>query len=59
MGTGVWNTLQRNGELITSRTDGTTRLEVARILVRDPAKARNTTSEVPVELFTTDWKALV
>ncbi len=59
VGSGVWNTLQRNGELITSRTDGTTRLEVARILVRDPAKARNTTSEVPVELFTTDWKALV
>lgn len=59
VGSGVWNTLQRNGELITSRTDGTTRLEVARILVRDPAKARNTTGEVPAELFTTDWKALV
>lgn len=59
VGSGVWNTLQRNGELITSRTDGTTRLKVARILVRDPAKARNTTGEVPAELFTTDWKALV
>jgi len=59
VGSGVWNTLQRNGELITSRTDGSTHLEVARILVRDPAKARNTTGAVPAELFTTDWKALV
>lgn len=59
VGSGVWNTLQRNGELITSRTDGSTRLEVARILVRDPAKARNTVTEVPAGLFTTDWKQLV
>ena len=59
VGSGVWNTLQRNGELITSRTDGTTRLEVARILVRDLTKARNTTGEVPSELFTTDWKTLI
>ena len=59
VGSGVWNTLERNGELITDRTDGTTRLEVSRILVRDLAKARNTTGEVPAELFTTDWKALV
>lgn len=59
VGSGVWNTLQRNGELITGRTGGDVRLHVAKILVRDPAKARATTGEVPAELFTTDWKKLV
>ncbi len=59
VGSGVWNTLESNGELITNRTDGSTRLEIARILVRDLAKARNTTGEVPSELFTTDWKTLI
>jgi homoserine dehydrogenase len=55
----VWNTLARNGSLINSRTGGGITLAVARILVRDPAKSRATTGEVPAELFTTDWRALV
>ncbi len=59
MGSGVWNTLQRNGSLITDRSGGKFRLEVEKILVRDPAKARSTTGNVPPEKFTTDWKALV
>ncbi len=59
VGSGVWNTLQRNGELITDRTGGGIRLNIAKILVRDLAKARANTGEVPSELFTTDWPALV
>lgn len=59
VGSGVWNTLQRNGDLITDRSDGNVRLEVEKILVRDLAKARATTGDVPQDKFTTDWKALV
>ncbi len=59
VGSGVWNTLQRNGELITDRTGGGIRLNIAKILVRDLAKARANTGDVPSELFTTDWRALV
>ena len=43
VGSGVWNTLERNGELITGRTGGGVRLHVAKILVRDLAKTRATT----------------
>ncbi len=59
VGSGVWNTLERNGELITGRTGGGVRLHIAKILVRDLAKTRASTGEVPAELFTTDWRALV
>ena len=59
VGSGVWNTLERNGELITGRTGGGVRLHISKILVRDPAKARATKNEAPADLFTTDWKALV
>jgi homoserine dehydrogenase len=59
VGSGVWNTLQRNGELITDRTGGGISLHIAKILVRDPAKARANTGEVPAEIFTTNWKTLV
>lgn len=59
VGSGVWNTLQRNGELITGRTGGGVTLHVAKILVRDLSKARVTTGNVPSEIFTTDWKSLV
>ncbi len=59
VGSGVWNTLLRNGELITGRTGGQIALQIAKILVRDPAKVRATTSEVPPAMFTTDWRSLV
>ena len=59
VGSGVWNTLERNGDLITGRTGGRIALHIAKILVRDPAKARATTSEVPADVFTTEWRALV
>jgi homoserine dehydrogenase len=59
VGSGVWNTLERNGDLITGRTGGGVTLHVAKILVRDPAKARAATGEVPAEMFTTNWRELV
>jgi homoserine dehydrogenase len=59
VGSGVWNTLERNGTLITRRTGGDVDLHIAKILVRDPAKTRATTGEVPVGLFTTDWRVLI
>jgi len=59
VGSGVWNTLQRNGELIADRTGGGVTLHIAKILVRDLSKARATTGDVPAEIFTTDWQALV
>ena len=59
VGSGVWNTLERNGHLITARTGGGISLHVARILVRDLAKNRATVSDVPLEIFTTDWRELV
>jgi len=59
VGSGVWNTLERNGDLITDRTGGSVSLRIARILVRDPAKARTATGTVPAEILTTDWRVLV
>ncbi|MES2997279.1 MAG: homoserine dehydrogenase [Verrucomicrobiota bacterium] len=59
VGSGVWNTLARNGDLITERTGGNVKLHVAKILVRDPAKTRATSSDVPAEIITTDRTALV
>ena len=59
VGSGVWNTLQRNGDLITGRTGGGVTLHIAKILVRDLAKSRAITGDVAAETFTTDWRALV
>lgn len=59
VGSGVWNTLQRNGELITGRTGGDVSLHIAKILVRDLTKARATNGDTPNDQFTTDWKELV
>lgn len=59
VGSGVWNTLERNGDLITGRTGGEISLHIARILVRDPAKSRAITREVPAGVFTTEWRDLV
>jgi homoserine dehydrogenase len=59
VGSGVWNTLHRNGKLISERTGGGVSLQIVKILVRDLAKTRATTAEVPAEILTTDWQALV
>jgi homoserine dehydrogenase len=59
VGSGVWNTLQRNHGLIHDRTSGGVSLHIARILVRDLAKVRDTTGEVPPALLTTDWRQVI
>ncbi|HCL97058.1 MAG TPA: homoserine dehydrogenase [Verrucomicrobiales bacterium] len=55
VGTGVWETLERNGELITSRSE--VRAAVKRIAVRDISKPR--LKSVPTDLFTPDWEQVV
>lgn len=55
VGTGVWETLVRNFDLISKRTG--VQVEIKRIAVRDPNKSR--LAEVPLEKFTTDWLEVV
>ena len=50
VGTGVWETFERNAELISSRSN--VRVEIMRIAVRDINKTRP--EGVPSERFTTD-----
>jgi homoserine dehydrogenase len=59
VGSGVWNTLERTGTLITERTCGAVALHIAKILVRDVAKVRASTSAVDPALLTTDWRQLI
>jgi homoserine dehydrogenase len=59
VGSGVWNTLQKNGTLISERTGNGVSLAITKILVRDLMKIRATKSAVPSEVLTTDWHALV
>ncbi|BDS06703.1 homoserine dehydrogenase [Oceaniferula spumae] len=55
VGTGVWETLERNFDLISKRTGVC--VEIKRIAVRDPKKTR--LENVPTEKFTTDWLEVV
>ena len=57
VGSGVWNTLARSGDLIADRAGDGLKFEIRRIVVRDPEKAREATA--PAELFTTDWRLMV
>lgn len=57
VGSGVVLALQRNASLIADRTGGNVHLEVARVLVRDPAKKRPV--DLPAEQLTTDWHEVV
>ena len=59
VGSGVWNTLEKNGDLISDRTGQGVSLNITKILVRDLKKTRATKSAVPKEFLTTDWHALV
>jgi homoserine dehydrogenase len=59
VGSGVWNTLEKNGALISERTGNDVSLAITKILVRDLKKTRATISTVPPEVLTTDWHALV
>lgn len=55
VGTGVWETWERNAELISSRSG--VQIEIVRIAVRDLNKAR--IEGVSEDKFTTDWQEVV
>ena len=57
VGSGVWNTLEKNGTLISQRTGTGLTLSIAKILVRDLSKNRPT--PVPPTLLTTDYLTLI
>ena len=57
VGSGVVLALERNAGLISARTGGQVKLEIARVLVRDPSKLRPVT--LPEETLTTSWRELV
>ena len=57
VGSGVVLALERNASLICDRTGGVVNLEVAKVLVRDPAKVRPV--NLPAEKLTTSWRELV
>ena len=55
VGGGVYEALQRNGSLLSARIG--VGLEVVRVAVRDPQKARGT--KIPKKLLTADWREVV
>ncbi len=55
VGTGVWETLERNFDLISNRSG--VRTEIMRIAVRDIHKTRP--DGAPVEKFTTQWEDVI
>jgi homoserine dehydrogenase len=57
VGSGVVLALERNADLISARTGGQVKLEIARVLVRNPGKLRPVS--LPDEILTTSWHELV
>ena len=57
VGSGVWNIIARNGDLITERTNGSVALEIRRIVVRDLNKFRE--ADAPDNFFSTDLATLI
>ncbi|GAA5495839.1 homoserine dehydrogenase [Rubritalea halochordaticola] len=57
VGTGVWETIQRNGSLISNRAKGAFSLSIIKAAVRDITKKR--IDDAPADLFTTDWQEVV
>ncbi|MGJ8673068.1 homoserine dehydrogenase [Rubritalea sp.] len=57
VGTGVWETLERNGQLISNRAKDAFSLSVKKAAVRDISKKR--VENAPAELFTTDWMEVI
>ena len=55
VGTGVWETFQRNAQLISNRSD--VEIEIMKIAVRDMTKSR--ASGVDTAKFTIDWQEVV
>ncbi len=57
VGTGVWETLERNGQLISNRAKDSFFLSIKKAAVRDISKKR--IENAPSELFTTNWQEVV
>lgn len=57
VGTGVWETIEKNGDLMTERSQGKFSLEIVKAAVRDLSKKR--IENAPEGLFTADWKEVV
>ncbi len=57
VGTGVWETIQKNGELITGRSNHQFQINIVKAAVRDISKKR--IDDAPAELFTADWNDVV
>ncbi|MGJ8696460.1 MAG: homoserine dehydrogenase [Verrucomicrobiaceae bacterium] len=57
VGSGVWKIIERNGGLITSRSQGDVELAIRKIAVRDLSKSRDV--DAPDELFTTNLMDVV
>lgn len=57
VGAGVWKILKEHGDLITSRSQQSVRLEIRKIVVRDLQKPRD--AAAPTELFSTDLITMV
>lgn len=57
VGTGVWETIQRNGTLISNRSQQKFTLSIRKAAVRDISKKR--IENAPDGFFTTDWNEVV
>jgi len=57
VGTGVWETIKKNGELISDRSNNLFSVNIVKAAVRDISKKR--IEDAPADLFTTDWNEVV
>jgi len=57
VGTGVWETIEKNGELISGRSNNLFSVNIVKAAVRDISKKR--IENAPADLFTTDWNEVV
>jgi homoserine dehydrogenase len=57
VGTGVWETIQKNGQLISDRSNNQFQIKIVKAAVRDINKKR--IEDAPAELFTSDWQDVV
>ena len=57
VGTGVWETIEKNGALMTERSQGKFSLSVVKAAVRDMSKKR--IENAPDGFFTDDWTKVV
>lgn len=57
VGTGVWETLKKNGQLISDRSNHQFQINIVKAAVRDMTKKR--IEDAPAELFTSDWQDVV